>query len=109
MNRDEYDDRDHSDELVMPFICVQSAGGPYDDRSFVAGFQLGGVQRALQIAGTLACTVLLYTEAVRQADLIAMAEGFKMDVLSVTSDGWTHVGFTKVPDISVLTETGEPQ
>ena len=30
-------------ELVMPFVVVTSAGGPYDDESYVAGFEASRV------------------------------------------------------------------
>lgn len=39
--------------LVVPFIVCTSKGGPYDDDSFVAGYQAGAVDRMLAIASAV--------------------------------------------------------
>ena len=35
-------------ELLVPFVCVESAGGPYDDESFTHGFQVGRLWEELR-------------------------------------------------------------
>lgn len=71
--------------LVMPFLPVQSKGGPHDDNAYVAGFQMGRLDGLLN---TVAAAGLPLTdwfpeggETLRrdnreQADLIAMRYGF---------------------------------
>lgn len=97
--RPEYDDRDGHDQfgLVMPFVCCASNGGDFDDVAFVAGFQVGRIDHALD-AGTLAAmSDLVYAPLEKQLDLVAMRHGYRMDVLA-RFDHWVHVGFTRLDD-----------
>ena len=73
-------------DLVMPFLPVQSKGGPYDDHAYVAGYEMGLLDAALHIASTLAPLLgmdngtyskTIHIENQAQADLIAMRYGFK--------------------------------
>ena len=66
-------------DLVMPFVCVTSNGGPYDDEAFVAGYRLGQLDHALSIDGPY--TTVMVTcrpDDVAQVDLIAMRYRWKM-------------------------------
>ncbi len=68
-----------SDELVMPFVTVQSVGGPHEDDAYVAGYQMGQlwVRLATAAANELEFGHLTILAASRtQADLIAMHHGF---------------------------------
>lgn len=65
--------------LVVPFIVCRSKGGPYDDDSFVAGFQAGEIDKALAVAlaaGLDRATFTVRTALVAQLELIAMHRGF---------------------------------
>jgi hypothetical protein len=90
--RPDYDDRDYG--LVMPFVCVASAGGPFDDDAFTAGYQMGLLDAKLNKPNLAATTEMIYEQLRGQADLLAMRYGLRMDVLH-ESDGWLHVGFAR--------------
>ena len=94
MSIEEYDDRERNMELVLPFKCVRSVGGPYDDEAFVAGFAVGRLDGRLEPRTIVAMIDLFYEALVAQVDLVAMSHGYAADVLHV-EDGWAHVGFTR--------------
>jgi hypothetical protein len=61
--------------MIMPFLPVQSKGGPHDDNAWVAGYEMG------QLDAMLGGAVFDQGQAIRrdnreQADLIAMKHGF---------------------------------
>lgn len=96
----EYFEADQDYELFMPFTVVQSQGGPYDDESFVVGYELGLLDAELQVltaAGQSPATPsgrYLHTQGVPQADLIAMRNGYVVDLTEGRSDNeWTWVEF----------------
>ncbi|MCV7354477.1 hypothetical protein [Mycolicibacterium fluoranthenivorans] len=68
-------DDDNGFDLVMPFVSVQSKGGPHDDSAFAAGYAMG------LLDAELGGSVFDQGRAIRvedraQADLIAMRHGF---------------------------------
>lgn len=77
--------------LVMPFVVCQSKGGPYDDASFVAGWQAGEIDRALTAAEVSRATRvewdMVHAALVPQLELIAMRRGFP-SVTVESSDEW---------------------
>ena len=83
-------------ELVFPFVCTTSAGGPYDDAAFVAGMPLGQLDahlRTLKSVPVPSHTVTVYRELVAQADLIAMARGWSMAEQEIPDeDGVDNMG-----------------
>jgi hypothetical protein len=92
--------------LVMPFVTVQSKGGPHDDDSYVAGFQMGGLDANLKVAKTVSHSVLglIRAENRDQADLIAMKHGFNMRITTDTGTGWLGIVFTNADEVSEGTE-----
>ena len=44
---------EHDFEPVVPFVVVESKGGPYDDQSFVAGYAMGEIDAKLAVANSL--------------------------------------------------------
>ena len=65
------EDNNSEYELEMPFVCVRSRGGPFDDESFVAGYQMGLLDA--ELAGSVFDQGRAISVANReQADLIAM-------------------------------------
>lgn len=89
---------DESDfTLVMPFVCVTSVGGPYDDDSFVAGMRLQELRSTL---AALPVGVYRYQPPFPfpeglsdQIDLVAMEAGFKV------VGSWFLRGVQKDPDV----------
>lgn len=99
MTVDDQGSRDHHGNIVMPWVVTTSTGGPYDDRSFAAGFQAGAIisdinrfaaeRRWPSISGTV------YTAVIPQLDQIAMAYGVVCRSEPCPGhDDWSHVIFT---------------
>lgn len=91
-------------DLVMPFVTVASVGGPHDDESYVAGFEMGVLQARLRAAlhhGLGLPEVVIHRENVPQADLIAMDVGARMtegwpddhSLDAATVNDWAHCAF----------------
>jgi len=74
------DDDRHEDafDLVMPFVVVASADGPYEDHAFAAGWICGRVDGVLQTRIHDEWTTTVRTDLVEQLDLVAMQWGYKM-------------------------------
>jgi hypothetical protein len=87
--------------LVMPFVACRSNDGPYDDASYVAGYEMGVLDQSLATVAQdfVAWRQLIHAPNRRQADLIAMRHGFVMTVRETISDEWLDVRFsrTEVP------------
>jgi len=94
-------------EMMMPFVVVESKGGPYDDAAYVAGCELGRLHAQLDVAKSIGLPlpeVVLHVENVPQADLLAMHVGARMrveewgdDVDDDTAAEWAHVVFEWPP------------
>lgn len=83
--------------LVMPFVLCRSAGGPYDDAAFTAGYECGLVDQALTIAAAIGETRVkrtVRTDNLPQLDLIAMRHGFAILARDSEITEWTDVAFT---------------
>lgn len=69
---------DDGAELVLPFVVVESVGGPFDDLAYTAGWEMGALDARLAAAKHhgLGCpTVTIRRENVEQAELLAMRHG----------------------------------
>lgn len=75
-------------ELVMPFLPVQSKGGPYDDLAYTAGFEMGALYAKLGAAKPAPTSITVHHENHRQADLIAMRHGYTTEFQSENEHGW---------------------
>lgn len=62
--------------MLMPFVTVASKGGPHDDNSYVAGWEMGALDEELKRT-TWAIDKVIHTANREQADLIAMKNNFK--------------------------------
>jgi hypothetical protein len=86
-------------ELVMPFIPVQSRGGPHDDAAYVAGYEMGRIDAILATAQTLGLTpdthYVIRTENGPQIDLIAMRYGFTA-VVEEVGEGWSNAAIAAI-------------
>jgi hypothetical protein len=87
-------------ELILPFVCVSSKGGPFDDEAFTAGFEcgmlwdlLGGLRD-----GEVPFTdepVLVRASLRVQADLMAMERGYTMAAEATDGGWWLLATFTR--------------
>lgn len=82
-------------ELERPFVTVVSNGGPHDDESYVSGFQMGQLDVILGTPWIQMHTFTFHTTSVKQADLIAMHFGFKMEI-EQQDDTWTTATFSLI-------------
>lgn len=70
--------------LAMPFVTVQSKGGPHEDNAYTAGYEMGALDMRLRAAvalGTKPAEVCIRRESVLQCDLIAMRNGLVATVI----------------------------
>jgi hypothetical protein len=87
-------DEEPAYELVMPFITVQSKGGPHEDDAYVSGYQMGQLDAILTIPYVQEHNTVTHTENVKQADLIGLKHGFSMEIVS-EDDTWTTLKFVR--------------
>ena len=80
--------------LVMPFVVCESQGGPYQDESFVAGYELGQLSARLE-AKPAFLRLPLRTASMRQVDLIAMRHGYSLRQHVMPVAEWTQCEFLK--------------
>lgn len=105
------DDESAKYGLVMPFVVVDSVGGPYEDAAFVAGWDCAVMDEALAALaaqrrnGLTAATVQRYVkpEAVPQLDLVAMQHGFTLTAEDA-EHGWVAAVFAFQPATPGATE-----
>lgn len=87
-------------DLVLPFLPVASKGGPFDDASYMAGYEMGVVDATLRASNILRKTVTatIHTANTEQADLIAMRHGFVSHAEELDSwPGWSTIRFYPGP------------
>lgn len=96
---------DHTWGLVMPFVVVESNGGPFNDHAFCAGVQFGVLMQRLSKTRPQEHEEQVCTEIVPQVDLLAMKEGYRLESsetrtdTGVVLDEWTLVKLTRLlPD-----------
>jgi hypothetical protein len=80
--------------LVMPFVTVRSKGGPHDDESYVAGWEMGKLDTFLTHQNPAIHTDAIYADSEPQADRIAMKHGYTASFTAV-GEGWVHMELTK--------------
>ena len=84
--------------LAVPFVVCTSAGGPFDDDAFVAGFQCGDIDRALKVAAANdsdGATFTVRSELVRQLELHAMYRGFPSVEVTELDEEWSKIEFRR--------------
>lgn len=82
------DEQEHNMELVLPFVCCISQGGPLDDHAFVAGCRFYELKQRLEIGKPDVLTSFEFPEMVPLLDLLAMDLGYKL----------THFPWPEAPD-----------
>ena len=81
-------------ELIMPFLPVQSRGGPLDDNAYAAGFEMGALdaQLSLQHFPFPDVDITIHTVNIEQADLIAMRYGYAVELSTPDpTNTWRHL------------------
>lgn len=96
---------------TMAFPIVKSNGGPFDDVSFGAGWNLGSLSARLSTAASLDMFVypqILESDLSTQVDLIAMQFGFSMETEPHPNiPGYTIYSFFPSDGIIPGTESAE--
>lgn len=97
---------EHEHELVMPFVTVQSKGGPHEDAAYTAGYECGRLDAFMSFLaapglGGAGFTATIRAVSVPQVDLIAMRHGFSTERVEPGGDGhdwegWATVRFEQV-------------
>lgn len=87
-----HDDAHHEHEwgLVVPFTVVTSVGGPYDDPSYVAGYEAGVLDARLEHEKPPLVEATVRTDNLPQIDLVAMRRGYLIDE-RIDAAEWTMV------------------
>lgn len=87
-------------ELVLPFVCVASKGGPFDDDAFVAGYRLGMLDLELAMLNTLefsSVAKVVDKRCLDQVDLIAMHRGWRVLHVGFEHEGgWVDVDLDRI-------------
>lgn len=87
--------------LVMPFVVVQSEGGPFDDESYSAGYEMGHMWCFLQMVTGMNdirnIDLMVRSANVPQADLVAMHFGYVTEVKPCPGmeDEWSAIELRK--------------
>jgi hypothetical protein len=82
-------------EILMPFLPVQSKGGPYDDNAYTAGWEMGQLWHVLEMSTVIGVMASMQDLTIHranreQADLIAMHFGFVAEFTEY-DDEWTRL------------------
>jgi hypothetical protein len=85
--------------LVMPFVVCASQGGPYDDDSYVAGYEAGKLDAELALGPPHVLAfwppaLSFHAENKPQLDLVAMKNGYTVRWANEV-DGWVGGLFAK--------------
>jgi len=94
---------------VMPFVVCASAGGPYDDAAFVAGYEAGSLDAALRTIREVGGVIERWVNPnlVPQLDLIAMRHDQHLKQFETSDCGtWVRV---RIGHPNLIDETGGPE
>lgn len=84
----EPDEAEDNIELVMPFVTVATQGGPHDDASYAAGWEMGALDAQLAHEAPKEWGHPIHRTNAAQADLVAMKHGYAATMTEL-ADGWT--------------------
>jgi len=87
---------DDSDAGAMALVLCRSRGGPHDDEAFLSGWRLGDIAATLGRGDVASLAESIRPMERYQADLIAMARGYRMTVEPSGEPGWLAVIFSRV-------------
>ena len=96
----------HQFMLAMPFVACKSHGGPYDDESYVAGWEMGALAERLGmmvLVGAIPQPVLTIHRAnLEQLDLVVMPFGWH--AVEITGEWREEWGLEEPMDPWVLVQ-----
>lgn len=83
---------------VILFVCCEAHNGPFDDRAFMAGFQIGQLYEQLHFERPSALSVSVFWELEQMVDLIAMSAGYACAFRRGfrTEDGWIEAFLQRI-------------
>lgn len=81
--------------LLMPFVTVTSKGGPHDDMSYTAGWEMGVLDTELEHSRALVAERVIHASNAPQADLIAMRHGYRAEIEPTDTPGWSTLRLTR--------------
>ncbi|MGW4127981.1 hypothetical protein [Amycolatopsis japonica] len=84
-------------ELELPFLTVQSKGGPHEDVAYCAGWTMGHLDAVLEHHKPAMHEDTIYQDSVPQADIIAMRHGYRSHFVD-GPDGWAFMTLIRVED-----------
>lgn len=92
---DDHEDGPPADDLdlVMPFVSVESKGGPHDDDSYVCGWEMGALDSELAHREQPLLERVIHETNTGQADLVAMRYGYTVTI-TPRGDGWAFLRLT---------------
>ena len=99
-NEEENEEQPMGIELVMPFVTVASKGGPHDDNSYVAGYEMGTLDALLKHGRPAVHSQNIQTVNKAQADLISMQHGYRAEFRVTIEESWTWLTVWKVDELT---------
>jgi len=89
-------ERDHA-ELPMSFVTLASEGGPHEDSSYLAGWQMGALNAllALDRDHLHVHEQMVYAASREQAELIAVTQGYAVEFTDSEDPAWLSASFTR--------------
>ena len=89
--------------LVVPFVAVKSRGGPFDDDSYAAGWEMASLHAHLLNGQPDQHEQSLLRSNREQADLVAMHTGYTVKFEEVPeAPPWLHATFTLEPHAAAV-------
>lgn len=88
-------------EIVFPFVNVASKGGPYEDEAYTAGYQMGMLHMFLQGHTHIVHKTTIRTVDAKQAELVAMHNGYTSVIEVSEFDEWSYATFIKANPMEV--------
>lgn len=84
-------------ELIMPFVTVQSKGGPHEDNAYVCGWEMATLDAQISASQNWVteANFTIRTENAAQADLLAMRYGYVATIEDSGVEGWSYLTITK--------------
>jgi hypothetical protein len=78
----------HTDDdgMTMPWVCVESVGGAWEDEAFQAGYTCGRLHSKMRTTFDLTLVEVVPAELVQQLDLCAMDAGWVITDATPTED-----------------------
>lgn len=87
--------RDVEWSLEIPFVTTASKGGPHDDASYTAGWEMGTLHAALEDNHSLAVERVIHSSNAAQARLIATYHGYIAHIEATGVPGWSALRLSR--------------